>query len=158
MLIRSYEPRDWDAIQKIHDEARMIELHLAGLEEAFLPLSIAAEREDLFDYPGLYVAELEGGEVAGFTACNEEELAWLYVAPAHMRRGIGRALSLYAMEQFPGICEIEALRGNEPARLLYESLGFRVREIVRGKMPGNEAFAVEVYAMKKTQTDGDVMP
>lgn len=158
MLIRPYETRDWEAIQAIHDEARKIELRLAGLDAAFLPLSIAAEREDLFDYPGLYVAELENGEVAGFTACDEEELAWLYVAPAHMRRGIGRALSLHAMQQFPGICEIEALRGNEPARLLYEGLGFRVKEIVRGKMPGNEDFAVEVYAMEKADPTEEEQP
>ena len=28
----------------------------------------------------------------GFAACTEEELAWLYVDPEHMRRGIGRGL------------------------------------------------------------------
>lgn len=146
--IRNYRPEDWEAIQQIHDSARKMELALAGLDDAFLPLSIAAEREDLFDYPGLFVAE-EDGQVAGFLACNEEELAWLYVAPDKMRRGIGRSLSLHALEQFPGITSIEALRGNEPARKLYESLGFEVKEIVRGKMPGNEAFAVEVYVLER---------
>ena len=37
--------------------------------------------------------------------------------------------------------------GNEPAKRLYESFGFTVREIVAGKMPGNEQFAVRVYRM-----------
>lgn len=45
-----------------------------GLEEVFLPLRIAAEREGLFEYPGLFVAEAKGS-VVGFAACSEDELA-----------------------------------------------------------------------------------
>ena len=69
--------------------ARKIELKLAGLVKAFLPLKVAAEREGLFDYPGLFVAE-KGSEVVGFAACTEDELAWLYVDPEYMRRGSDR--------------------------------------------------------------------
>lgn len=47
ITIRNYQVSDWNAIQKIHDESRKIELKLAGLEDAFLPLCIAAERENL---------------------------------------------------------------------------------------------------------------
>ena len=111
-------------------------------------MKIAAEREALFDYPGLYVAEMDG-EVVGFAACTEEELAWLYIDPDHMRQGIGRSLSRHAMDCFPGICYIEALKGNEPARSLYESMGFTVVGTEAGQMPGNEAFYVEVYILQK---------
>ena len=148
LIIRAYEKNDWSAIKKIHDSARPIELQLANLEEAFLPLEIAAEREGLLDYPGLFVAELEG-KAAGFAACSAEELAWVYVDPAQMRKGIGRRLSEYAMRQFPGIRFVEALKGNEPARKLYESLGFAVVGTETGRMPGNEAFTVEVYSMER---------
>ena len=86
MTIREYTESDWEAIERIHDRARKIELKLAGLEDAFLPLSVAAGREGLFDYPGLFVAE-QDGEVVGFAACTEDELAWLYVDPAHLRKG-----------------------------------------------------------------------
>lgn len=51
--IRNYRESDFDAIERIHDTGRRTELRLAGLEEAFLPLRIAAEREGLFEYPGL---------------------------------------------------------------------------------------------------------
>ena len=44
-IIRPYTPKDWDAICQIHDLARKKELELAGQEEAFLPLKIAAGRE-----------------------------------------------------------------------------------------------------------------
>lgn len=155
LTIRTYEAADWDAIERIHDTARKMELKLAGLEEAFLPLKVAAEREELFEYPGLYVAELDG-QVVGFTACTEEELAWLYVDPAQMRKGIGRSLSEYAFKMFPDIHHIEALRGNEPARRLYESLGFAVTDIESGQMPGNEAFSVEVYVLRRYRRIGGV--
>lgn len=117
VIIRNYHPADWDSIQRAHDASRQMELTLAGLEDAFLPLKIAAEREALFDYPGIFVAE-ENGAVVGFAACTEEELAWLYVSPAHMRRGIGRQLMEFVLQQFPKIYYIEALVGNEPAKAL----------------------------------------
>ena len=145
ITVRPYEQADWDSLQEIHDAARKIELHFAGLDAAFLPLTVAAEREDLFDYH-LGVAELDG-RVVGFTAFTEEELAWLYVLPEVHRRGVGRALVAYACTQEPGICEIEVLEGNTPARTLYESCGFCVRETVHGVMPGNEAFPVTVWCL-----------
>lgn len=148
MVIRDYQEADWPGIQRVHDSARKIELALAGLEEAFLPLAVAAEREGLLDYPGLFVAE-RAGEVLGFAACGEEELAWLYVEPRAMRQGIGSALARHCLEQFPDIGEIEALKGNEPARALYESLGFQVAETQKGRMPGNEDFPVEVYVLRR---------
>lgn len=147
--IRNYQDMDWDSVSSIHDRARRLELELADLKEAFLPLRIAAEREGLFDYPGLYVAE-EKGTVIGFVACTEDELAWLYVAPEKMRRGVGRSLSQYAMKMHPGIRYIEALKGNVPALKLYESLGFRLKGIEEGKMPGNKSFTVQVYSLERT--------
>ncbi len=148
LTIRNYEQTDWNEIKGIHDGARKIELELAGLSDAFLPLETAAEREGLFEYPGLFVAELEH-TVAGFAACTEEELAWLYVDPEKMRRGIGRSLTEYALKKFPGISYVEALKGNEPARKLYENFGFTVTNTETGQMPGNEDFTVEVYVLKR---------
>lgn len=40
MEIRPYAPADWPRIEAVHDAARKIELHQAGLDGAFLPLSI----------------------------------------------------------------------------------------------------------------------
>ena len=130
LQIRTYEETDWSAIEAVYDRARKIELHLAGLEEAFLPLAIAAKREGLLDYPGLYVD------------------------PAYRRRGGGRKLSEYALEKHPQIDTIETLKGNESARKLYESLGFQVEGVERGQMPGNEAFHVEVYCLCRHLYEG----
>lgn len=146
--IRTYVESDWTSIEKIHDSARKLELSLAGLEAAFLPLKIAAENEGLFDYGGIFVAE-ENGELVGFAACSESELAWLYVHPEKLRRGIGRKLSQHTLQAFPTIQSIEVLKGNEPALALYKSLGFRVVGEEKGVMPGNETFSVEVYLLER---------
>lgn len=148
LIIRPYRPEDFPGIERVHDRARRVELRYAGLEEAFLPLRIAAEREDLFAYPGLFVAEL-GGEIAGFAACTQEELAWLYVDPAHFRKGVGRALAEQALQRFPGIRRVEVLSGNAPAQALYARLGFVTAATERGRMPGNEAFSVQVDCMER---------
>lgn len=148
LAIRPYRPEDFPGIGRVHDRARRVELRYAGLEDAFLPLRIAAEREDLFAYPGLFVAEL-GGEIAGFAACTQEELAWLYVDPAHFRKGVGRALAEHALQRFPGIRHVEVLSGNAPAKALYARLGFVTAATERGRMPGNEAFSVQVDCMER---------
>lgn len=147
LTVRAYVQTDWAAIEAVHDEARKRELALAGLDAAFLPLRIAAEREDLFAYT-LLVAERDG-RVAGFAAYEEGELAWMYVAQACARQGVGTALArqvLRKSEQRP--MYVEVLCGNEPARRLYEKLGFRLFETVSGVMPGNESFAVRVWRLR----------
>ena len=146
MTIVPYTSQYWEDIQKVHDPARKQELAMAGLDAAFLPLTVAAEREALFDYH-LYVA-VEENTAVGFTAFTEDELAWLYVRPDRQRRGIGRALAEYARSRMEkGEKSVEVLCGNEPARKLYRSLGFTKETIVHGVMPGNEAFPVTVWQL-----------
>lgn len=148
MRIVPYTPAHWQDIQAAHDGARMQELSLAGLEAAFLPLSIAADREDLFDY-SVFVAEIDGNAV-GFVAFTQEELAWLYVRPDCQRKGIGRTLVEFALDRMEaGEKTVEVLCGNEPARALYRSLGFTREVQLHGAMPGNEGFPVSVWQMTR---------
>lgn len=147
--IRPYRDEDYQLISRIHDQARRIELSYADLPDAFLPFSIAAGRENFFDYPHIDVAVAQD-EVLGFCAYTDEELAWLYVSADQFRRGIGTRLVAHALETEPGICSIEVLQGNEPARALYERFGFRMQELIRGVMPGNESFPVTVWGMSRS--------
>ena len=149
IYIRPYEAADYHEICLIHDAARKIELSLAALDDAFLPFSIASEREDFFAYPHLDVAIVDG-KIVAFSAYTDEEFAWLYVSVDHMRQRIGSAMVERALQVAPDINAIEVLVGNEPARKLYESFGFSVRELAGGVMPGNESFSVRVYCMART--------
>lgn len=143
-----YNPAYWQDICQVHDQARKQELRLANLDAAFLPLETVAQTEGLFDYPHLDIA-LADGQAVGFCAYTGEELAWLYVRPDKMRQGIGRALAAHALQTEPDISCIEVLYGNDPAKALYESLGFTVKETLTGQMPGNEQFQVKVYSMSR---------
>lgn len=142
--IRPYVSSDYNYICGIHDASRKMELSLASLDEAFLPFFLAAERENFFDYPHIDVAVINDVVVA-FSAYTDDELAWLYVSPDMMRKGIGRKLVKRALDIEPGINYIEVLYGNEPARRLYESVGFYVQKTEEGVMPGNESYPVKVY-------------
>ncbi len=145
-LIRDYQEADWPRLQAIHDAARLDELRLAGLEGAFLPLSVAAQREGLFEYT-LRVAEMDG-TAAGFAAFTQDELAWLYVDPALARRGVGRALVEDALGRMGRPVSIEVLEGNAPALALYLACGFREAGTASGQMPGNEEFSVTCRVLR----------
>lgn len=112
--IREYRDADWERLCAIHDAARRIELKNAGLEEAFLPLVVAAGREDLFSY-SLRVAQLNG-VVAGFCAYSQEEIAWLYgCAGIHAQGDWGaRWCRTRWNESSGGPVYLEVLVGNEP--------------------------------------------
>ena len=147
--IRPYIPSDYESICRVHDAARKIELSLASLDEAFLPFSVAAVREDFFDYPHIDVA-IVNNQIVGFSAYTDEELAWLYVLPDKHRQKIGSTLVESALQTEPMISEIEVLCGNEPAKQLYSKFDFCETKIIEGVMPGNESFPVKVYCMHRT--------
>ena len=141
-----YSSDFWYDIQAVHDHARQQELAHANLEAAFLPLSVAAERDGLFENR-VYVATVCGAAV-GFVAFTENELTWLYVHPIFQRHEIGRKLAEFAISQMDsGEKTVEVLCGNLPAKKLYMDLGFTKETIVHGKMPGNESFAVTVWQL-----------
>lgn len=146
--IRPYESRDFDRLCEIHDPARKNELALAGFSDAFLPLSIAAEQEDLFDYQ-LYVAEYDGS-VSGFVAFTEDKLAWLYVDVALTRCGIGSSLLQFALSHMKQDMFIEVLAGNAPAIALYRRFGFSIDKTILGVLGRNESFPAMGHVMKQT--------
>ena len=145
--LTKYEEKDFERLCQVHDPARKSELEYAGLPAAFLPLSIAAEREGLFEYQ-VYVAE-DKGLVVGFIAFSDTELAWLYVDRSCARQGVGSELMRFALERVQDDAEIEVLDGNEPALALYAKFGFTTVRMVTGVMPGNERFPVTVHVLER---------
>jgi ribosomal protein S18 acetylase RimI-like enzyme len=148
IVIREYEHKDWKRLIEIHDNARIVELKLAGLSDAFIPLAEAAINEGLFDY-NVFVA-LVNDKVLGFVAFSDDELAWLYVDPVYKSQGIGKCLVNYVVENIAKRpIYVEVLEKNEPAINLYKSMGFEITDICSGVMPGNELFHVTVCCMLK---------
>ncbi len=143
--IRPYQKKDFNRLCEIHDPARKNELTLANLSEAFIPFVVASEREELFAYH-VYVAE-QNEKVIGFVAFSDDEIAWLYVDVAYIRKGIGKKLIEFALQNVNEDACIEVLKGNISAINLYSQFGFHISETLSGKMPGNEAFTITVHRM-----------
>ena len=146
ITIRRYADADWEPIARIHDAARLDELHGNAGADAFLTLAQTAEPEGLFDGE-LRVAEV-GGTVAGFVAFDDDEVTWLYVDPRRYRQGVGRALLRHAIAAAGGSrIEVTVLDGNPAALALYLSEGFTVTQTRTGPMVGNDAFTVTAHIM-----------
>ena len=146
MYIRRYTADDWKRVCEIHDSARRDELAAANLEAAYLTLEQTAENEGFHEYE-IRVAEKDG-LVVGFVAFTPDELAWLYVDPAHYGNGIGKSLVAAALAEAFGPVSAEVLAGNDVAIALYCKAGFSVVGQESGVMPGNEDFAVTVSVLR----------
>jgi ribosomal protein S18 acetylase RimI-like enzyme len=142
--IRPFEARDWPAMCRIHDAARLDELRDSVGLDAYLTLEETYQNEGLFD-GDVWVAEVDG-EVAGFIAGFPDEITWAYVDPALYRQGVGRALVEHMLARAPGPVELEVLDGNA-ARAFYERLGFVVTTTTTGKLAGNEQFTATGHTM-----------
>ncbi|MGA9533439.1 MAG: GNAT family N-acetyltransferase [Anaerolineales bacterium] len=122
--IRPFEADDWDDICSIHDQARPDELRGSCDPEAFVPIEQDQEVEDLRACQKLVA--VEAGEVVGFVGVDDDYIGWLYVAPSHYRRGIGRQLLRSGLELTGNQATTIVLAGNLPAIELYRSEGFRL--------------------------------
>lgn len=151
--VRAYQPEDWSAIARAHDEARLQELAPSVGVQAFLDLATTADHEGLFD-DRVWVAADARGQVVGFVAYAEAEVTWLYVHPDAQGRGAGRALLRHALAYADALgvpaVEVTMLDGG-PARPLYESEGFRLVETKTGALVGNKAFAATGHILRRTR-------
>ena len=144
--LRKYKTSDWEAISRIHDEARLDELRGSVDLNAFIPLKKAAFAEGLFGGE-IIIAELED-EVAGFISYNKKTIDWLYVSPLHYRKGIGNMLIEYVLEKSDGEIRIAVLKNNIAALNLYKKMGFKEERTFKGPMIGAEQYEAEGIAMK----------
>jgi ribosomal protein S18 acetylase RimI-like enzyme len=148
--LRKYNPGDWEAISKIHDEARIDELRGTVDLSAFIPLSTAAFNEGLFNGE-VIIAEIEQegkNEVAGFIGYNKKTIDWLYVSPLHYRKGIGKMLIEYVLEKAVGNLRIAVLKNNMAALNLYRKMGFKEEQTFKGPMIGAEKYEAEGILLK----------
>ncbi|MDJ0769742.1 MAG: GNAT family N-acetyltransferase [Ilumatobacter sp.] len=133
LAIRGFAPEDWDALCGVYERAARHELRLTGTDpRAFRPLP---DEEDLEEFQRLNTAMVGclDGQVVGFVGWRERGewrdsgyLSWLYVDPAHHRRGIGDRLLNAAMAALGEQAWTLAKLGNDPAVNLYRRYGMRI--------------------------------
>ena len=116
-------PREGDVVLAVQRAGYAVEARLLGVA------SLPPQHDTIADLSDeqLWVA-VQDGAVAGMLGvsdADELEIARLVVAPAHMRRGIGRALARHAIALAGGrAIRVGTAAANRPALELYASLGF----------------------------------
>jgi len=133
--IREYEPADWEAVRRVHDLARVVELEEGGVDpRAFLSMAETAERDEFFRSQSL--AAVVEGCVVGFVSWNGTYVTWLYVHPEQQGRGIGHQLLEVALERIGPHAWTNLIAANEPALRLYQRVGMEVVWIRPGDCEG----------------------
>lgn len=144
--IRKFDKQDWSRICEIHDHARVDELSGSVDPGAFKKMEDAWEEDGLFD-GSLFVGE-KNGSIVGFIAWHENEITWLYIDPAFYRRGFGKKLLQFALENTSGFIRLEVLHMNLPAIEFYKDAGFRIIEKREGKLSGDSVYPATGYIME----------
>ena len=119
-MIRKYDMADLSELLDVwHDAAQVahpfwthdfLEQERSEISRKFLPIAET------------WVFEREG-RVVGFIALLDNEVGGLFVAPAHQRQGIGRALMDHAGESRDHL-ELEVFEDNKTGRGFYNAYGF----------------------------------
>lgn len=150
MQIRRLMPTDATAYQALRLAALRDEPLAFGSsyeEEVDTPLEAVAQRLAPKADHG-FIGAFEGAQLVGTVALGREGMAklahkayiWgMVVAPAWRRQGVARELMTQMLgfaRNMPGIRQVNLCVNtrNEPARLLYESLGFHAWGHERGSM------------------------
>jgi len=125
---------DWPAIAHLHDRSRIAELAASIGAHHAERLPSFAGLADRFD--GELWLAVEGGDIVGFVGARGGEIVWLYVDPAHFRRGIGTLLLRHALSLSRVVVHARVLSGNAPALALYQAEGFVLVETTTLTLPG----------------------
>lgn len=114
------------SIQKIQRPAYLIEAQLMGFDG--IP-QIKESFRQIQDCEEVFIGYLDGKTLLGFISFKIEagivDIHRLVVDPGHFRRGIGRQLLHFLLENFKEMAfTVSTGRDNIPAKKLYGSFGF----------------------------------
>ena len=128
--VRKYQDEDFVAAFTLEDEA----FHKMRLETGCFPDSTLSEPSD--DMRNFYAENaegeyvyLQGDEIVGFAQIDGAELSSVSIKLSHQGKGLGKEFTKFLvnriLEKEQGEPFLYCVVGNDKARRLYESLGFR---------------------------------
>lgn len=119
-MIRPYQSQDTDALIAIWEKANA--LAHPFLTKAFVA-QVASDMRTLYlPNAEIWIADKDGAAI-GFIALLGNEIGGLFVNPAYIGKGYGRALVDHAFA-LKGTLRVEVFKDNAVARPFYERYGF----------------------------------
>ena len=137
MEIRSYADSDWQAVRDIYDLSKPDEMRGSVDLAAIRPLEDDPERLALFHDSNI-VTMKDAAEILGFAGHKGNYISWVYVHPAHRRKGIATALVREMLNRLEGTVTLNVGANNHGARALYQRLGFVVAKEFKGMFNGHD--------------------
>ena len=125
MRVRAYCDSDWSAVRDIYDLAKPDEMRGVVTSDAIPSLDCDPEMKVLFGESQVLVME-DDNRIVGFGGNRGNDISWLFVHPAHRRRGVATALVRAITARLNGSVTLNVATENIAARCLYEHLGFTV--------------------------------
>jgi len=123
-MIREYQPHDADTVVSIWRAATA--LAHPFLDKDFVEREAEALRNVYLSFAETSVCEVNG-EVVGFVALVENEVAGLFLRPSFHAQGLGRAMVDLAFQR-KGPLRVEVFEKNTIGRRFYQAYGFRGSE------------------------------
>ena len=80
---------------------------------------------EIFKHVTIYVYRSEQGLITGFLGVSDEKIEMLFIDPQHMRKGIGKQLTRFAIEELR-LSAVDVNEQNKDALHFYQQLGFTV--------------------------------
>ena len=79
----------------------------------------------IFQHVTMYVSRSEQGSITGFLGVSDQKIEMLFIDPQYMRKGIGKLLTRFAIEELR-LSAVDVNEQNEEALQFYQRLGFTV--------------------------------
>ena len=128
VVIRKYEPQDFDQLCLVMDSARRQELANENLAEVFVALRDAPYLKYFLSL-NIEVA-VKNKHLVGFVGYGRHRLEFLYVDSNFQKQGIATALMKSTLAKLKRPVKLSVFSNNEVAKNLYKKFGFKVVDTV----------------------------
>ncbi len=146
MTIRKYKSTDFSEILKVYSLTKLEELRFETEEFRFLPLDLDEKRFKAFAECEVFV--YEEAKIIGYCAFCGNEIRALFVLPQYQKKGIGKNMLKFMLENISGTPLLNLVASNTPAKKLYESFGFDVKSEFVAEYNGKTVLAIEMRKEK----------
>ena len=123
-MIARAEIKDHETLARIWEASVRASHHF--LPEDYLQ-HIKSLLPQIFQHVTMYVHRSEEGSITGFLGVSDEKIEMLFIDPLYMRKGIGRQLTSFAIEELR-LSAVDVNEQNEEALHFYQQLGFTVKK------------------------------